>query len=56
MLVNIEHTTYLHLLYFMVDALCYKPESRGFETRRAEFFFNLPNSSSRTRPWGLLSL
>jgi hypothetical protein len=39
----------------MVKALGYKPESRGFETRRGEIL-NLPNPSSRTRPWGLLSL
>jgi hypothetical protein len=35
-------------------ALCYKPESRGFETRWSEFL-NLPNPSGRIRPWGLLS-
>jgi hypothetical protein len=35
--------------------LCYKPESRGFDYRWSEFF-NLPNPSGRTRPWGLLSL
>jgi hypothetical protein len=42
----------------VVEALCYKPEGRGFETRWGEwiFFFNLPNPSGRTRPWGLLSL
>jgi hypothetical protein len=39
----------------VVKALCYKPEGRGFETRCGEFF-NLPNLSGRTRPWGLLSL
>jgi hypothetical protein len=39
----------------MVKALCYKPEGRGFDTRWGEFL-NLPNPSSRTRPWGLLSL
>jgi hypothetical protein len=27
---------------------CYKPEGRGFESRRGGFFFNWPNSSSRT--------
>jgi hypothetical protein len=36
-------------------ALGYKPESRGFETRRGGIL-NLPNPSGRTRPWGLRSL
>jgi hypothetical protein len=41
----------------VLNALCYKPEGRGFETLRGELiFFNLPNPSSRTRPCGLLSL
>jgi hypothetical protein len=39
----------------VVKALCYKPERRGFETREV-IFLNLSNPSSRTRPWGLLSL
>jgi hypothetical protein len=39
----------------MVKALGYNPEGRGFENRRGEIL-NLPNSSGRTRPWGLLSL
>jgi hypothetical protein len=39
----------------VVKALCYKPEGRGFDSRWGEFL-NLPNSSGRTRPWGLLSL
>jgi hypothetical protein len=26
-----------------VKALCYKPEDRGFETRRDDFFFNIIN-------------
>jgi hypothetical protein len=39
----------------VVKALGYKPEDRGFETRWCEIL-NLPNSSSRSRPWGLLSL
>jgi hypothetical protein len=39
----------------VVKALCYKPEGRGFDTRRGKFL-NLPNPSGRTRPWGLLSL
>jgi hypothetical protein len=52
------------LLYFtkhgargsvVVKALCYNPEGRGFDTRWGEFL-NLPHPSSRTRPWGLLSL
>jgi hypothetical protein len=41
----------------MVEALCYKPQSCGFESLiRALNFSNLPNPSSRTRPWDLLSL
>jgi hypothetical protein len=39
----------------VVNALCYKPEVRGFETQWRKFI-NLPNPSGRTRPWGLLSL
>jgi hypothetical protein len=39
----------------VVKALCYKPERRVFDTRRC-FFFNLPNRSGHTRPWGLLGL
>jgi hypothetical protein len=39
----------------VVKALCYKPEGRGFDTQLI-FFFNLPNPSGRTRPWGLLCL
>jgi hypothetical protein len=33
----------------VVKALGYKPEDRGFETRRGEIL-NLPNPSGRTRP------
>jgi hypothetical protein len=41
----------------VVEALRCKPEGRVFETWWGEWiFFNLPNSSSRTRRWGLLSL
>jgi hypothetical protein len=39
----------------VVKPLCYNPEGRGFDTRRGDFL-NLPNPSSRTRPWGLFSL
>jgi hypothetical protein len=39
----------------VIKALCYKPEGRGFDTRRGEFL-NLPNPSGHTRPCGLLSL
>jgi hypothetical protein len=35
----------------MGEALCYKPEGRGFK-----WIFYLPNSSGRTKPWSLLSL
>jgi hypothetical protein len=32
-----------------VETLCYKPKSRGFESRRGNLiFFNVPNRSSRT--------
>jgi hypothetical protein len=35
----------------------YKPEGRGFNSRWGHWiFFNWPNPSGRTRPWGLLSL
>jgi hypothetical protein len=57
------HTGRWHILtvYFTiksVEALCYKLEGRGFETWWCEriFFFNLPNPSGRTKPWGLLNL
>jgi hypothetical protein len=41
----------------VVEALCYKPEGRGFETGWGELIcFNLHTPSSRTKPWGLLSL
>jgi hypothetical protein len=50
------------LIYFgvrgsvVVKALCYKPEGIRFETLLGEcIFFNLPNLSGRTRPWGLFS-
>jgi hypothetical protein len=39
----------------VVKALGYKPEGSGFEIPWGEIL-NLPNSSGRTRPWGLLSL
>jgi hypothetical protein len=39
----------------VIKALCYKPEGRRFDIRWGDFL-NLPNSSGRTRPWGLLSL
>jgi hypothetical protein len=41
----------------VVKTLCYELEGSGFETRWGEYiFFNLPNSSARTVPWGSLSL
>jgi hypothetical protein len=44
-------------LLVVVKALCYKPEGRGFKYSWGHWiFFNWPNPSSRTRPWGLLSL
>jgi hypothetical protein len=39
----------------VVKGLCYKPEGHGFDSWWGEFW-NLPNPSGRTRPWGLLSL
>jgi hypothetical protein len=42
-------------LQYLHKALCYEPEGWRFETWWGEFL-NLPNPSSRTRPWGLLSL
>jgi hypothetical protein len=48
-----EHQTFCYATY--TQALCYKPEGRGFDSRWGEFL-NLPNLSCRTRPWGLLSL
>jgi hypothetical protein len=46
----------IYLYYFyLVEALCYKPE--GSVPDEVNIFFpNLRNPSSRTRPWGLLSL
>jgi hypothetical protein len=32
----------------VVNALCYKPEGRGFHTQSGEFL-NVPNTSGRTR-------
>jgi hypothetical protein len=41
----------------VVEALRYKPEGRGFDSRWGNrIVFNLPNPSSRTRPSRLLSL
>jgi hypothetical protein len=38
----------------VVKALCYKPEGRGSRPDEENyFFFNLPNPSGLTRPWGL---
>jgi hypothetical protein len=37
---------------YLVEALCYKPESRGFESRLRGLIFNLPNPSSRTMALG----
>jgi hypothetical protein len=51
-----DSMSFIHFIYtVVVKALCYKPEGRGFQTRWGDFF-NLPNPSGRTRPWGLLSL
>jgi hypothetical protein len=51
----------LHLLMneargsLVAKELGYKQECRGFDTRGGKIL-NLPNSSGRTRPWGLFSL
>jgi hypothetical protein len=37
-----------HAVAWIFEALCYKPEDRGIESRCHRFFFNLPNPSSRT--------
>jgi hypothetical protein len=39
----------------VIKVLCYKSESRGFDTRLG-IFLNLPNPSDCTRPLSLLSL
>jgi hypothetical protein len=39
-----------HAVVYLVEALCYKQEGRGFKTRWEFICFNLPNRSSRTRP------
>jgi hypothetical protein len=39
-------------VFKMVEARCYKPEGRGFESRWDNFFFNWPNPSSRTMALG----
>jgi hypothetical protein len=40
----------------VVEALYFKPEGRWFEIRWGEWIvFNLPNPSSRTKPWDLFS-
>jgi hypothetical protein len=42
-----------HAVAYFVEALCYKPEGRGFESRWGGFFFfNWPNPSSRTMALG----
>jgi hypothetical protein len=37
----------------VVEALCYKPEGRGFNPDEVIAFFNLPNPSSRIMTLGL---
>jgi hypothetical protein len=39
----------------VIEALCYKPEGRRFDTQIGKFL-NLSNPSIRSRPWGLLSI
>jgi hypothetical protein len=46
-----------HAVALLVEALCYKPEGRGFESDEIiKFLFSLPNPSNRIKPWALLSL
>jgi hypothetical protein len=37
-----------HAVAQMVEALCYKPKGRGFDSRWGRWIFNWPNPSSRT--------
>jgi hypothetical protein len=39
----------------MIEALYYKPEGSRPDGVK-DYFFNLPNIFSRTKPWGLLIL
>jgi hypothetical protein len=42
-----------HAVAWLVEALCYKPEGRRFDSRCGHsIFFNLPNPSSRTMALG----
>jgi hypothetical protein len=44
---NFWRSTY-QVITYLVEALCYKPEGRGFDSRWGHWiFFNLPNPSSR---------
>jgi hypothetical protein len=46
-----------HVVAYLVEAMCYKSEGRGFECQYGHLIVsNLPNPSSCTRRWGLLSL
>jgi hypothetical protein len=36
----------------LIETLCYKPEGRGFDSRRGHWIFNSPNPSSRTMALG----
>jgi hypothetical protein len=53
---NPTPSTRLHgiqVVAYMVEALCYKPEVASSSSNEVtELFFNLPNPSDRTRPWG----
>jgi hypothetical protein len=40
----------------VVEALCYKSEGARSRPDEVNDIFNLPNSFSRSRPWGLLNL
>jgi hypothetical protein len=42
----VKEETFLHAVVLLVEALCYKLEGRGFDSRWDHWIFQLPNSSS----------